>query len=119
MGRERGVRRRAGRRTNVALLVLLVLAFATGWVAFGTGTTTPGRVVTVLHGAAGLAPVLLVPWKSLIVRRSTAFRSASWRAAAGVALGILVAVSLLAGVVHVLGGFRTYAGLSPMQVHIG
>ena len=119
MGREGGVRRRAGRRTNVALLMLLVLAFGTGWVAFGTGTTTPERIVTVLHGAAGLALVLLVPWKSLIVRRSRAFRSASWRAADGVALGLLIAISLLAGVVHVLGGFRTYAGLTPIQVHVG
>ncbi|MEV0804265.1 molybdopterin-dependent oxidoreductase [Kribbella sp. NPDC050281] len=113
------VRRRAGRRTNVALLVLLVLAFATGWVAFGTGATMPERIVTVLHGASGLALVLLIPWKSLIVRRSRAFRSASWRAADGVTLGILIAVALLAGVVHVLGGFRTYVGLTPMQVHVG
>src|SRR6266508_6404617 len=120
MGQDRRVRRRAGRRTNVALLVLLTLAFATGWAAFGTGTTTPARVVTALHGAAGLALVLLVPWKSLIVRRSRAFRSvSSWRADAGVVLGVLVAVSLLAGVVHVLGGFRTYAGLTAMQVHVG
>src|SRR6266545_3848455 len=119
MGQDRRVRRRAGRRTNVALLVLLTLAFATGWAAFGTGTTTPARVVTALHGAAGLALVLLVPWKSLIVRRSRAFRSVSRRAAAGVVLGVLVAVSLLAGVVHVLGGFRTYAGLTAMQVHVG
>jgi DMSO/TMAO reductase YedYZ molybdopterin-dependent catalytic subunit len=119
MGQDRRVRRRAGRRTNVALLVLLTLAFATGWAAFGTGTTTAARIVTALHGAAGLALVLLVPWKSLIVRRSRAFRSVSWRAAAGVVLGVLVAVSLLAGVVHVLGGFRTYAGLTAMQVHVG
>jgi DMSO/TMAO reductase YedYZ molybdopterin-dependent catalytic subunit len=119
MGQDRRVRRRAGRRTNIALLVLLTLAFGTGWAAFGTGTTTPARVVTALHGAAGLALVLLVPWKSLIVRRSRAFRSVSWRAAAGVVLGVLVAVSLLAGVVHMLGGFRTYAGLTPMQVHVG
>jgi DMSO/TMAO reductase YedYZ molybdopterin-dependent catalytic subunit len=119
MGREGRVRRRAGRRTNVALLVLLVLAFATGWAAFGTGTTTPARIVTVLHGMSGLALVLLVPWKSLIVKRSRAFRSASWRAAAGLVLGVLVAISLLAGVVHILGGFRTYAGFTPMQAHVG
>ncbi len=119
MGQERRVRRRAGRRTNIALLVLLTLAFGTGWAAFGTGTATPARVVTALHGVAGLALVLLVPWKSLIVRRSRAFRSVSWRAASGVMLGVLVAVSLLAGVMHVLGGFRTYAGLTPMQMHVG
>src|SRR6266511_1382953 len=119
MGQERRVRRRAGRRTNIALLVLLAHAFGNGWAAFGTGTETPARVVTALHGVAGLALVLLVPWKSLIVRRSRAFRSVSWRAASGVMLGVLVAVSLLAGVMHVLGGFRTYAGLTPIQVHVG
>ena len=118
MGQERRARRRAGRRTNVALLVLLALAFATGWAAFGTGATTLGRIVTVLHGTAGLALVLLIPWKSLIVRRSRAFRSVPWRGAAGIILGVLVSLSLLAGVVHVLGGFRTYAGLIPMQVRL-
>jgi DMSO/TMAO reductase YedYZ molybdopterin-dependent catalytic subunit len=100
-------------------MVLLVLAFVTGWVAFGTGTTRPARVVTVLHAAAGLALVLLVPWKSLIVRRSRAYRSGSWRGTSGVFLGVLVAVSILAGLIHVLGGFRTYAVLTAMQVHVG
>jgi DMSO/TMAO reductase YedYZ molybdopterin-dependent catalytic subunit len=120
MGRERRIRLRAGRRTNVALLALLVLAFASGVAAFGVGTTAPGRLVTLAHGAAGLALVLLVPWKSVIVRRSTALRAAPTReAAAGIALGVLLVVSLLAGVVHVLGGYRTYAGLTPMQVHVG
>jgi DMSO/TMAO reductase YedYZ molybdopterin-dependent catalytic subunit len=60
-----------------------------------------------------------VPWKSVIVRRSTAFGSVSWRGAIGVVLGSLVAVTILAGVVHALGGFRPYAGLTPMQVHVG
>ncbi len=119
MDQDRRVRRRAGRRTNVALLVLLTLAFGTGWAAFGTGTTTPARIVTALHGAAGLALVLLVPWKSVIVRRSRAFRSLSRHAAPGIVLGVLIAVSLAAGVVHVVGGFRTYAGLTPIQVHVG
>jgi DMSO/TMAO reductase YedYZ molybdopterin-dependent catalytic subunit len=119
VGRDRQVRRRAGRRTNVALLVVLALAFGTGWAAFGTGTQTPARIVTGLHGAAGLALLVLVPWKSVIVRRSRAFGSDPWRGADGVALGLLVAVSLPAGVVHVLGGFRTYAGLTAMQVHVG
>jgi DMSO/TMAO reductase YedYZ molybdopterin-dependent catalytic subunit len=100
-------------------MVLLVLAFVTGWVAFGTGTTTPVRLVVALHAGAGLALVLLVPWKSLIVRRSRARRSGSWRGTSGVALGVLVAVSIIAGVVHVIGGFRTYAGLTAMQVHVG
>src|SRR5262245_20692712 len=41
------VPRRAGRRTNLALLVVLPAAFVTGWLAFGTGTFWPARVVTV------------------------------------------------------------------------
>ncbi len=98
---------------------MLALAFGTGWAAFGTGTATPARIVTVLHGVAGLALLVLVPWKSVIVRRSRAFGSDPWRGADGVALGVLVAVSILAGVAHVLGGFRTYAGLTAMQVHVG
>lgn len=76
-------------------------------------------MVTVLHAAAGLALVLLVPWKSLIVRRSRAYRTGSWRGTSGVFLGVLVAVSILAGLIHVMGGFRTYAGLTAMQVHVG
>ena len=46
--------RRAGRRTNLALLGLLLLAFVTGVVAFGIGTPTTARVVVAIHGAAGL-----------------------------------------------------------------
>jgi DMSO/TMAO reductase YedYZ molybdopterin-dependent catalytic subunit len=76
-------------------------------------------VVIALHAAAGLALVLLVPWKSLIVRRGRIRRPGSWRGTSGVVLGVLVAVSIIAGIVHVLGGFRTYAGLTAMQVHVG
>ena len=119
MSQERRLRRRAGRRTNVALLVLLVLAFGSGLLAFGTGTTSTGRLVTLAHGAVGLALLLLVPWKSVIVRRSRTLHNAPWRGVAGAALGVLVAVSLLAGVVHAVGGFQTYAGVTPMQVHVG
>ena len=63
---------RAGRRTNVALLVVLVGAAATGVLAFAAGTAIPARLATVAHGLFGLAVVLLVPWKTVIVRRSDA-----------------------------------------------
>ena len=62
--------RRAGRRTNLALLGLLLLAFATGVLAYGVGTPTAATVVVAVHGAAGLGLLLLVPWKAVIVRRS-------------------------------------------------
>ena len=56
--------RGSGRLTNLALLCLLTLAFASGWVAFEL-SGRPARAILVLHAAAGVAIVLLVPWKSL------------------------------------------------------
>src|SRR4028119_2169895 len=64
--------RRAGRRTNLGLLALLLVAGATGVLAFGVGTPLPSRVVAGAHGAAGLGLLLLVPWKTVVVRRSRA-----------------------------------------------
>ncbi len=60
---------RPSRRTNLALLVLLVAAFVTGWVAFAVEGSPESRVVAVLHGILGLGIVVLVPWKSVVVRR--------------------------------------------------
>ena len=59
----------AGRRTNLALLGLLLLAFATGVLAYRLGTPTAAAVVVAIHDAAGLGLLLLVPWKAVIVRR--------------------------------------------------
>ena len=56
------------RITNLALLVVLLIAFASGVGAVAAGTTS-GRWVAVAHGVVGVAVVLLVPWKSMIVRR--------------------------------------------------
>lgn len=108
--------RRAGRRTNLALLVLLGLTLATGALAFAIGTPRPARVVAVTHGAAGLALVLLVPWKSVIARRGLRRpRSGT----AGILLALLVLATIVSGLVHSLGDFRTYLGVTPMQVHVG
>ena len=108
--------RRAGRRTNLALLVLLVVSLVTGVLAFGIGTPAPATVV-VAHGAAGLGLLLLVPWKSVVVRRG--WRGNVGRRAPGVVLGVLVAVLVGSGLVHALAGFDSYVGLTPMQVHVG
>lgn len=114
---------RATRRTNLALLVLLATAFATGWVAFGIGTPAPSRAVAVIHGACGLGLLLLVPWKSAIVRRAWRRRvggaGGSAHRGVSVAFAVLVAVSVVAGVWHALGGDRAPGGLTPMQLHVG
>lgn len=93
--------RRAGRRTNLALLGLLLLAFGTGVLAYGFGAPPASTIVVVVHGAAGLGLLLLVPWKAVIVRRSWARAAhtpalASW-------LGVLVAIAVLSGVLHAIG----------------
>jgi len=113
---------RAGRRTNLALLVVLPAAFATGWLAFGTGTLWPARVVTAVHAALGIAIVLLVPWKRLIMRRGIA-RPRERRGlvvkACGIALAVLVLVSLVAGIAHAYAGPHELFGLTEMQIHVG
>ena len=105
--------RRAGRRTNVALLVVLVGAAATGVLAFAAGTPIPARLATLVHGLFGLAVVLLVPWKTVIVRRASTLRVAS------LALVVLIAVCIASGLVEVFGGYGVIWRLSPMQVHVG
>lgn len=114
--------RRAGRRTNLALLVLLSAAFATGWLAFGTGTVWPSRIVTVAHAIAGIGVLALVPWKQLIVRRGLARPSGirGWVVkTCGIALAVCVVVSLAAGFAHSYAGPHSYLGLTAMQVHVG
>ena len=47
-----------GRRTNLALLGLLTVAFATGWLGFAFGTA-PARWSLALHAATGFGILLL------------------------------------------------------------
>ena len=107
--------RRPGRRTNLALLVLLVGSFVTGAVAFGVGAPPAARAVAVAHGLLGLGILVLVPWKTVIVRRG--LRTGGTHAV-GVALAVVLAVSLVAGIVHAgLARFEV-AGVSALTVHV-
>ena len=107
------------RRTNVALLGLLLGAFATGVLAFGIGTTPQAGVVAVAHGAFGLGLLLLVPWKSVIVRRSLSRGVRRPLGGAGAALGLLLLVTLVAGVLHAAGGYHPVFGFTVLTVHVG
>jgi hypothetical protein len=106
---------RVGRVTNVALLGLLTLAFASGWVAFEL-SGQPARATLAVHAAAGIGIVLLVPWKSLIARRGLRRpRPLRW---ASLVLMAGVLVSLVFGFVHSFG--RPEAGyLTALTFHIG
>ena len=50
----------AGRLTNLALLVLIVAAFASGVLMWAVGSGW-GRWPTIVHGAAGVAVVVMAP----------------------------------------------------------
>jgi DMSO/TMAO reductase YedYZ molybdopterin-dependent catalytic subunit len=105
------------RRTNLALLVVLVAALATGGLAFAAGTGW-GRPVVVAHAVAGLAVLALAPWKSAVVRRGLARRAGvgPW---VSVAFGVLVLVAVAAGVAHATGALAGLGPVSAMQVHVG
>jgi hypothetical protein len=107
--------RGAGRMTNAALLGLLTLAFFSGWVAFEL-SGQPARGVLVVHAAAGVAIVLLVPWKALVARRGLRRPRALRWASVVLALGVLV--SLVFGFVHSFG--RPDIGyLTAIDFHVG
>ena len=96
---------------------MLVVALASGGLAFAAGTGW-GRPVVVAHAVAGLAVLVLAPWKSVVVRRGLARRSGPGRWAS-VAFGVLVLVAVAAGLAHATGGPARLGPLSAMQVHVG
>jgi hypothetical protein len=82
----------------------------------GTGWA---RWVAGAHAAAGLALLLLGPWKSLIVRRALARRPRRRGSAVGIGLAVLVLVALATGFGHSTGLLRTLGPVTAMQVHVG
>jgi hypothetical protein len=114
---------RAGRRSNLALLGLLLVAGGTGVLGFAVGTPTAGRVVAVAHGAAGLGLLLLVPWKTVVVRRARSKPPALRAPSAAYWLTGLVAVCVVSGVLHAAGAAGIWATsgtpIAALQVHVG
>jgi DMSO/TMAO reductase YedYZ molybdopterin-dependent catalytic subunit len=106
----------AGRRTNLALLVLLAAALLSGALAYGIGGGWAGPVA-ILHGAIGLAIVLLAPWKSVVARRGLRRRRPG--TGASVALTVLVAGAVVFGVLHATGLAVSLGPVTAMQLHVG
>ena len=105
-----------GARTNLALLVLLGVAFVTGWLAFAYATA-PSRWSLILHATGGFAILALLPWKSMIARRGVRRgRTGRW---ASVLFGALVIVSLVAGLLHSTGLAVNIGPLTAMDFHVG
>jgi Oxidoreductase molybdopterin binding domain len=106
---------RLGARTNLALLLLLAVAFATGWLAFSFATA-PARWSLILHATSGVAILVLLPWKSMVARRGIRrARPGRW---ASIALGVLVLVSLAAGLAH-SAGLEVIGPFTAMEFHVG
>src|SRR5256885_16655086 len=108
---------RAMRRwTNLALFVLLGLAFTTGWVAFFYGTA-PSRASLIVHAASGYAIIALTPWKGVIAARGLQRRRPGWWASL-VFTGLVIA-SIAAGILHSTGLLTGVGAISAMEVHVG
>src|SRR5256885_16365772 len=105
-----------GARTNVALMVLLAVAFLTGWLAFASATA-PAQWSLQLHAVGGFAILALLPWKSMIARRGMD-RPRPGRGAS-VLLGILVLISVVAGLLHSSGVLVSRGPLMAMDFHGG
>ncbi|MGH2635158.1 MAG: molybdopterin-dependent oxidoreductase [Actinomycetota bacterium] len=91
---------RAGRGTNVAILVLLSGAVATGTLATAIGGGWSTWAV-VAHGVIGVTLVVIAPWKSVISRRGVRRRGRS--AGPSLLLALLIVVAIGAGVAHAAG----------------
>ena len=104
------------RWTNLALFVLLGLAFVTGWVAFFY-STAPSRASLIVHAVSGYAIIALTPWKSVIASHGVRRRRPGWWAS--LVLTTLVLVSVLAGILHSTGLLISVGVISAMEVHVG
>lgn len=106
----------AKRQTNLALLVLALVAVVSGFGAFSVGTRA-GQWVVVAHGVIGLAMLALAPWKSMIARRGLARK----RTGRGVSLTLaaMVLVTLASGLILVSGITGHLGPFTVTQVHVG
>ena len=105
----------AGRRTNLALLLLVPAAVLTGGMTFlvGSGPVAP---VVVAHGVVGLALLVLSPWKAAVARRGLRRR----RPGRGLSLALtaLVLLALVSGLAHSTGTLLAAGPVTALQVHV-
>ena len=107
---------KARRRTNQALLILVPLAIFTGLYANTIGTDWVLDPATI-HGIVALAIAVLTPWKAPIVQRGLGRHHRSrW---ASLVLLVLIATTLISGLVHAAALTRKVGPLTIMQIHIG
>jgi hypothetical protein len=104
-----------GRQTNQALLIVLLFAFGTGVATVAIGSPD-GAWVAIGHGICGMAVVLLIPWKSRVVRGG--LRRARLSRWLSLLLAALALLTLVAGLGYATGLMRSIAGQPGLWVHI-
>src|SRR5215470_10075829 len=113
--RVRRLLRPPGRQTNQALLVVLLVAFGTGVATVAIGSPN-GAWVAIGHGICGMAVVLLIPWKSRVVRGG--LRRARLSRWLSLLLAALALVTLITGLGYATGLVRSIVGQPGLWVHI-
>src|SRR5246127_1036684 len=104
-----------GRQTNQALLVVLLFAFGTGVTTVAIGSPDEAWVA-IGHGICGMAVVLLIPWKSRVVRGG--LRRARLSRWLSLLLAALALFTLVAGLGYATGLVRSIVGRPGLWVHI-
>jgi DMSO/TMAO reductase YedYZ molybdopterin-dependent catalytic subunit len=104
-----------GRQTNQALLVVLLFTFGTGVATVAIGSPD-GAWVAIGHGICGVAVVLLIPWKSRVVRGG--LRRARLSRWLSLLLAALALSTLIAGLGYATGFVRSIVGMPGLWVHI-
>jgi DMSO/TMAO reductase YedYZ molybdopterin-dependent catalytic subunit len=107
----------APRITNLALLVALGVAFASGVGAVAAGTAS-GRWVAIAHGSVGVAVVLLVPWKSMIVGRGLRRPRARRTRWLSLLLAALAVTALVTGLGSASGLLRSVGDFRGIWLHV-
>jgi hypothetical protein len=104
------------RWTNLALYVLLALAFLTGWLAFFY-YAVPSRASLIVHAVSGYAIVALTPWKIVIAGHGLKRRAPGWWVS--LILTVLVVASVLAGILHSTGLAVALGPFTALEIHVG
>ena len=94
---------------------MLLLAFGTGVATVAIGSPN-GAWVAIGHGICGIAVILLIPWKSRVVR--VGLRRARLSRWLSLLLAALALLTLIAGLGYATGLVRSIAGQPGLWVHI-
>jgi hypothetical protein len=108
-------RAQSGRVTNLQLMVALILTFATGVGSVATGSAR-GAWIVIAHGIAAMIVVLLIPWKTRVVRAGLPLhRYGRWPS---LLLAGLTLATLFFGLAYATGLIRSALSETGLWLHV-